>query len=115
MFMIDIPQLEFIYYKQRAVLAWMSARFGIHFVIVSLYREPKGSNSPQSVHEVIPLRGTDLRCHDEDLGRIIKMRTNLHWKYDPQRPLKKVVRCHGPEIGSPLHLHVQTHPRTVEV
>lgn len=109
MYLIDIPQLEFIYYKQRAVLAWIDAKYGVYFVITSLYRM-----EDDGVHGIIPLRGTDLRCHSAEIGMVMKNDINAHWKYDPQRPTKKVCRSHGPEINRPLHLHIQTHPRTYE-
>jgi hypothetical protein len=115
LYLIDIPQLEFIYYKQRAVLAWISAATGVVWVVVSLYRIPEDPDNPLSVHEVIPLRGTDLRCHDVSLGRSTRDRVNSHWVYDPSRPEKRVARFHGPEIDRPWHLHIQTHPRTIEV
>ena len=113
MFLIDIEQLKFLHEHQRAILKWISSRFGFCFVITSLYRVPE-PDKPLSVHNLIPLRGTDLRCHSEAVGKMIKDEVNIHWKYDPLRPGKKVVRCHGPEMGSPLHLHVQSHPRTYE-
>jgi hypothetical protein len=114
MYLIDTEQLKFLHPHLRAVLRWISARFGMVFVITGLYRIPV-LGQPLGVHNVIPLRGTDLRCHSVSVGMEIKRETNAHWKYDPQRPHKKVVRCHGPEIKKPLHIHVQTHPRTFEV
>ena len=110
MFLIDIEQLKFLHDTQRAVLKWISSRYGMCFVITSLYR----IDDP-GVHGTLPCRGTDLRCHSDKVGQQIKDDVNAHWKYDPQRPNKKVARCHGPEVGSPLHLHIQSHPRTYEV
>jgi hypothetical protein len=107
MYQIDVDQLMFLHENQRAVLRWMLSRFGMSFVITSLYRI-----GDDGVHGVIPLRGTDLRCHSVEVANAIKRQTNEHWKYDPQRPSKKVVRAH---TGTAFHLHVQTHPRTYEV
>jgi hypothetical protein len=107
MYQIDITQLMFLHENQRAVLQWMLSQFGMAFVITSLYRV-----ADPGVHGVIPLRGTDLRCHSIPVANEIKRETNAHWKYDPERPNKKVVRAH---TGTAFHLHVQTHPRTYEV
>ena len=110
MFLVDTGQLMFLHEHQRAVLRWIASRFGMCFIVTSLYRM-----GDPGVHGTLPLRGTDLRCHSTEIGKAIKDSINAHWKYDPERPYKKVCRSHGPEIGAPLHLHVQTHPRTYEV
>ena len=110
MYVVDIEQLKFLHEHQRAVLNWIDARYGFCFVITSLYRI-----GDTGVHGTMPCRGTDIRCHSDAIGQVMKNDINAHWKYDPQRSEKKVARCHGPEIGSALHLHIQTHPNTYEV
>jgi hypothetical protein len=109
-YMVDVQQLKFIHQHLRAVLKWISTRFGVVFVITSIYRIPEKGKKP-GVHNVMPVRGIDIRCHSDEVGKVIKRETNKHWKYDPNRPGKMVVRCHG----KPLHLHIQVHPHTYEV
>jgi hypothetical protein len=76
-----------------------------HGTITSLYRIPRGE--PTSVHEVIPLRGVDERCHILSLGNDIQRVMNERWIYDSTRPNKKVCVFH--DTGSGLHLHYQVH------
>lgn len=71
----------------------------------SLYR--KGD---AGVHGTILLRGTDVKERNEIVGYVIKGWVNSRWRYDPERPEKKVCVYH--DTGSGLHLHVQVHPNT---
>ena len=111
MWMIDIHQLMFIHPTMRELLADRHILFPEFYgTITSLYRIPVGP--PVSVHEVIPLRGIDERCHIIVLGNEIKRELNKRWIYDPTRPTKKVCRFHN--VGEGLHLHYQVHnSRTV--
>ncbi|MHA1951890.1 MAG: hypothetical protein ACW987_18745 [Candidatus Thorarchaeota archaeon] len=111
MWMIDIDQLEFIHPTLRELLNDRRTLFPEFYgTITSLYRIPVGP--PDSVHEVIPLRGIDERCHIIVLGNEIKTELNKRWIYDTTRPTKKVCRFH--DVGLGLHLHYQVHnSRTV--
>ena len=58
------------------------------------------------------LRGIDMRVRDDQMGAIIAYNINVNYIYDPNRPTKKVAMYH--DAGSGQHLHLQTHPNTVE-
>ncbi len=106
MWMININQLQFIHSTMRELLHDRRNLFpDLYGTLTSLYRIPIGI--PTSVHEVIPLRGVDERCHIIVLGNEIKARLNERWIYDPTRPTKKVCRFH--DVGQGLHLHYQVH------
>ena len=77
------------------------------WTITSAYRPQNVS----SVHGTQPLRGLDLRCRNENLGKIVKEWINKRWVYDPSRPWKKCARFH--DVGSGWHIHLQVHPYTV--
>jgi hypothetical protein len=108
MYLIDVEQLQFLHYHLRAVLRWVSSRFGMCFVITSLYRM-----DDNGVHGQLPCRGTDLRCHSETLAEEICNLINAHWTYDPERPGMNVAIAH--DTGRGYHLHIQVHPNTLEV
>ena len=101
---IDIEQLEFIDKKLRSMLLMLEAQFDVEFTITSLYRI--GDNG---VHGQLPLRGIDLRCQDEHLGRLVEDYINSIWEYDHGRDLKC---CMYHDAGSGDHLHFQVHPNT---
>jgi len=106
MWFIDIYSLDFIHPTMKTLLMDRAVLFSdFQGTFTSLYRIPVGV--PKSVHEVIPLRGVDERCHIISLGNEIKNKLNERWIYDPRRPAKKVCRFH--DAGSGLHLHYQVH------
>lgn len=106
MWMIDIYNLEFIHPTLRELLLDREKMFpDFNGRITSLYRIPEGI--PDSVHEVIPLRGIDEGCHIEVLGLKIRDTMNSRWIYDPTRPTKKVCCFH--DVGQGLHIHYQVH------
>ena len=106
MWMIDLYNLKFIHRDLRNLLMDRMIQFPDYVGrITSLYRIPEGD--PDSVHEVLPLRGTDEGCHIIVLGNEIERVMNERWIYDPTRPKKKVCLFHN--TGQGLHLHYQVH------
>lgn len=103
--LIDIGQLEFIDSTLRDILVWLEVKTGQTFTITSLYRI-----NDSGVHGALPLRGTDLRCRNKEIGRQIEKLINDHWQYDQARPDKKCAVLHG--SGRNMHIHVQVHPNT---
>lgn len=102
---IDIAQLEFIDKKLREILLFVESKTGLEFTITSLYRmEDNG------VHGSLPLRGTDLRVRNYDLGKLAEEIINTAYEYDNTRPEKNCAFLHGE--NSNMHLHVQVHPCT---
>lgn len=106
--LIDVEQLQFLHFHLRAVLRWVASKFGMCFVITSLYRM-----DDNGVHGQLPCRGADLRCYDKDIANEICSKVNAHWKYDPSRPNVQVALAHN--TGKGFHIHLQVHPNTVEV
>lgn len=104
---IDINQLEFIDRKLRNILVWIESTTGMKFTITSLYRI-----NDSGVHGELPLRGTDLRCRNKDIGTKIEKHINHNWTYDHTRPVKKCAFLHGKGLN--LHLHIQVHPNTLK-
>ena len=102
---IDTDQLEFIDGKLRKILSWVEDTTGLEFTITSLYRI-----GDKGVHGSLPLRGTDLRCRNMQVGTMVESLINSHWQYDSSRPTMKCAVLHG--SGSNLHIHVQVHPKT---
>lgn len=101
----DIQQFEFINPLLRKIVLDTEKHFGFEFTITSLYRI--GGNG---VHSQLPLRGIDLRCRDEDAGKVIANYINAKWQYDPSRPVMFVCLLH--DNGGGLHLHIQVHDKT---
>ncbi len=102
---VDIAQLEFIDKKLRNILVWAEKNTGFEYIITSLYRI-----NDTGVHGTLPLRGTDLRCRNREIGREIEKLINEKWSYDFTRPEKECAFLHG--TGANLHLHIQVHPNT---
>ena len=105
---IDVKQLQFIEPLLRHVVQVIEAHFGFELTITSLYR----MDAEFSVHGQLPLRGIDIRCHDEHVGVIIEAWVNRRWTYDPDRLNKMCCLFH--DSGNGLHLHIQVHKNTVE-
>ena len=72
-------------------------------------------SSDLGVHGTLPLRATDLRCWDDDLGGRIQSWVNERWQYDPSRPHMTACMYHKNRGGDGKHLHFQVHPRTVKL
>jgi len=104
---IDIGNLNFIDEKLRKLLLEIELKTGYDFTITSLYRI-----GDPGVHGALPLRGTDLRMRNLEIGKAIAKLVNDHWTYDPNQPGKLCGLLHG--SGFHLHLHVQVHPNTVQ-
>ena len=102
---IDYKQLEFIHPTLRAIMADLEDSTGLEFTITSLYRI-----GDPGVHGQMPLRGVDLRIHQQDLGHYLAELINTAYQYDPDRPHMDVAKAHGPNF----HLHLQVQPNTVE-
>lgn len=67
-----------------------------------------------SVHETIPLRGSDLRSSilTEKKNRQLEKAINDEWIYDPKRLELKCCRLH--KVGdNAFHLHIQVHNNTI--
>ena len=103
---IDIIQLKFIDIKLRKLLVWLEEATGLTFTETSIYRE----NDP-GVHGTMPVRGTDLRCRDFNIGKAIEKFINTHWQYNPKRLNKRCAKLH--DEGPNMHLHIQVHPDTI--
>lgn len=102
---IDIEQLEFIDENLRLIVTELEQDFGMEFTITSLYRI-----GDDGVHGTLPLRGIDLRCWDDRVGKILQDSVNDSWLYDPDRPYINCCLFHS--VGKGFHLHIQTHPKT---
>jgi len=102
---IDFQQLEFMNPVLQTVLGEIEDRFGEQ-TITSLYRI-----GDSGVHGTLPLRGTDLRCHDNAKGTEIEQWVNSRWSYDHERPQMQVAKYHKVDGGA-WHLHVQVHRNT---
>ena len=105
---IDIGQLEFIDQTLRTILVETEELLGEEQIVTSIYRP-----GDAGVHGTIPVRGVDWRCRDKEKGDKIASMINSMWQYDPGRADKKCCICH--DVGLGLHLHIQSHPRTVRV
>ena len=101
----DLYDLSFIDHTLKKIIAEKENAFG-GGVITSLYRV-----GDPGVHGTLPLRGLDERCRYPPLGELIAGYLNERWIYDPERPQFLVCLCH--DTGNGLHLHYQSHPRTV--
>ena len=112
MLQIDYANLEFIDPMVREIVLAVHEEFPEANTITSLLRIPLNQGS---THETLPLRATDLRCWDDDLGEAIEKWVNTRWLYDPSRPHKKVCMYHENRSGGGKHLHFQSHPNTVKV
>jgi len=108
MYAIDLYQLDFLHPTLRAVLRWIESRFGLLFIITSLYRI-----GDPGVHGTLPLRAIDLRCRTKKIAEIIAETINGHWKYDYERSEMVVALAH--DTGKGFHLHIQVHSNTYEV
>lgn len=64
----------------------------------------------KGVHGTIPVRGLDLRCHDDFIGRRIEEHVNNSYIYDFKRPDKRCCIYH--DVGKGKHIHLQVHPNT---
>ena len=104
---IDYTQLEFIDLDLRGIMVDVERLTGQTFTITSLYRI-----GDEGVHGQLPLRGTDLRCRDMTVGLAVQRIINDLWQYDPDRPAIQCCLLHGE--GANLHLHLQTHPNTIQ-
>jgi hypothetical protein len=102
---IDFQQLEFMNPVLRTILEEIEERFGEQ-MITSLYRI-----GDPGVHGTLPLRGTDLRCHDSAKGTEIEQWVNFRWSYDHERPQMQVAKYHRVDGGA-WHLHIQVHKNT---
>ena len=105
MISLDIDQLGFVHPNLKLLLHDLETITGFDFVSTSLYRI-----NDEGVHGSLPLRGWDIRCFDETIGRHIASRLNLRWQYDPSRPHLSVAIYH--DVGKGKHLHLQAHPMT---
>jgi len=107
---IDLSQLEFIdRMLRKMVLSTADAFSGeLPFIITSLYRI--GDNG---VHGQLPLRGMDIRCSLDSIGRQIEGWVNQRYHYDPSRPQMKCCMYH--DVGLGRHLHFQIHPNTTKI
>ena len=104
MWLIDLLDLEFIDNKLRTMMNDIRAEFGM-LTITSLYRI-----GDQGVHGTLPLRAVDVRCHNQEMGKVIETWTNKHYIYDRKRPGMKVCLFH--DVGRGWHLHFQVHSNT---
>jgi hypothetical protein len=102
---IDLSQLDFIEPLLRDIVIGLEKKYGVEFMITSLYRI-----GDKGVHGQLPLRGIDLRCWDKSLGEMIEEEINTLYVYDPERPNMSVCMFH--DIGQGAHLHLQVHPNT---
>lgn len=75
-------------------------------VVTSAYRP-----GDQGVHGQTPLRGLDIRCHNDGVGELICSLLNSQYIYDPKRPEMKVAKYH--DVGYGKHVHLQVHPNTI--
>lgn len=110
MLKIDYANLEFIDKTLRKIVLAAHEEFPEAEVVTSLYRM-EGAG----VHTTLPLRGTDLRCWDDDLGARVQTWVNEKYQYDPKRPWLKCCMYHQNRSGGGKHLHFQSHPNTVKV
>ncbi len=110
MLQIDYANLEFIHPLVREIVLAVHEEFPEADTITSLHRIGDGG-----VHGTLPLRATDLRCWDDDLGGRIQSWVNVRWQYDPSRPHMTACMYHKNRGGDGKHLHFQVHPRTVKL
>ncbi len=103
---IDYGQLEFLHPTLREILHDLEIATGVEFTTTSIFRI-----GDSGVHGQLPVRGYDLRCRMEDMGRVLESYINRTWCYDPERLQKMCCLLHGE--GSNLHLHVQVSDSTV--
>jgi hypothetical protein len=103
---IDLSQLDYYDKMLKEILLYVEQQYGEQ-TITSQYRiEDTG------VHGTMPLRATDLQCHDDELGETIENEINFIWQYDPARPAMSVCMYHDNRGAPGKHLHFQVHPRT---
>lgn len=89
----------------------LTSSFGVEanfYIITSAFRP-----NDRGVHGTTPLRGLDVRCHNVELGQKAADYLNARWRYDAERPKKKVAIFHN--VGQGMHLHLQVHPNTIEI
>jgi len=105
---IDYMQLEFIDIKLRKLIKLVESEFGARGVdtITSLFRM-----NDSGVHGQLPLRGTDISCHDDRLGQAVEDFVNSKVAYDPKRPQLRACLYH--DSGGGKHIHLQVHPNTI--
>lgn len=91
------------------IVSYAAGRYGI--VMTESYREKRHSND---LHGTDPIRAIDIRewCYDKDFAIEICEDINQQWIYDPRRPNKQVALIHKANGGA-MHMHIQTHPRTI--
>jgi len=102
---IDIGQLEFINPLLRKLAIEVETIFDVEFTITSLYRI-----NDNGVHGQLPLRGLDLRCRNDELGKNIVEYVNSTYIYDRSRPNLACCMYHDTGLGK--HIHLQVHPNT---
>lgn len=102
---IDLVNLDFIETRVKSMAYDVEIFLGKEQTVTSLYRI-----NDKGVHGTLPLRGIDLRCHDEIVGKQVEDYINSRWQYDPARPEKKCCMYH--DVGKGAHIHLQSHPNT---
>jgi len=102
----DYEQMEFIHPLLRQLLRDLEDWMVDEPTATSLFRI-----DDLGVHGQLPLRGTDIRCHNQVLGSRAEAYLNSRWQYDPARPAKMVCKYH--DAGSGYHLHLQVHQDSI--
>jgi hypothetical protein len=104
---IDLGQMGYYHPMLTDILTDAEREFYWYkFRITSQYRP--GDNG---VHGQIPLRGTDISCRVDYIGRSIEHYINNRYQYDPARPRMRCCIYH--DAGTGKHLHFQVHDNTV--
>ena len=113
-----------INYKDEEVLRGMLA-VGWHPLLIDLYawllEDDIGSivitcahesRDYESVHDVDPLRGLDIRSWVFSDPQKVEEYINSNWIYDPERIEMMVAKYHNSGRGA--HIHVQVHDNTIK-
>jgi len=87
------------------IISWLAGEYPEAVVITCGYRA-----GDKGVHGTLPCRGIDIRSWSFKSPDRVANYINYEWEYDPKRPDKKVALYHN--VGSGLHIHLQSHLRT---
>jgi hypothetical protein len=105
---LDILNLDPMLQK---IVDEVNSRYGLNiFTCLGRPRDPKCHGT--LFYPPYELRAVDMRVRDDQMGAMIVNYINVNYLYDHDRPQKKVAKYH--DVGQGKHLHLQTHPNTIE-
>ena len=95
------------HYKLRIIEKWIIQKY--KQIVITCAHERR---EYPSVHDVIPLRGLDIRSRIYTYPETVVSEINKKWTYDPLRTDLKCAVLH--DIGKGIHIHLQVCDNTIK-